>query len=281
MPEIARQTLDNVAETLLFPLFIRAEESQRPDAMLKDEKAVALLDQLGGDIARLRRVRIDEEDKVTIILRNREFDRHARDFLSRFPEAVIVHIGCGLDSRFERVDNGRVEWYDLDLPEVIALRQKFIGGEGPRYHLLGCSAFDPAWLEVIAAQRSRPCLFLAEGVFMYFKEVQIRSLILALLERCPGAELVFDAFSPFLVRMNNLRMLFGGVGARYHWSLKRGTDLEAWGSGIHLLEQWFPFDRPEPRLAHVQWMRSIPLLARVIGIFHYRLGERADHPSTA
>ncbi len=272
MPEIAKQTLDNVAETLLFPLFIRAEESQRPDALLKDEKAVALLGQLGGDIARLKRVKIDEEDKVTIILRNLQFDRQARDFLARFPEGIVVHIGCGLDSRFERVDNGRVEWFDLDLPEVIALRRKFIGPEGSRYHLLGYSAFDPAWLDIIAAHRPRPFLFLAEGVFMYFKEFQIRSLVAALLERFPGSELIFDAFSPFLVRMNNLRMALGGVGARYYWGLKHAKDLEGWGKGICLLEEWFPFDRPEPRLAHVQWVRSIPLLAKVIGIFHYQFG---------
>lgn len=276
MPEIAKQTLDNVAETLLFTLYIRALESQRPDALLKDEKAVALLAQLGDDIARLKRVKIDEEDKTTIILRNLQFDRHVRDFLARFPEAVVVHMGCGLDSRFERLDNGRVEWYDLDLPEVIALRRKFIGEEGRRYHLLGYSAFDPAWLDIVATQRSRPFLFLAEGVFMYFKEAQIRSLVLTLLARFPGAELVFDTFSPFLVRMNNLRMLFGGVGARYSWGLKRGRDLEDWGKGIRLLSEWFPLDCPEPRLRRVQWMRSIPLLARVIGIFHYRLGERSS-----
>ena len=276
MPEIAKQTLDNVAETLLFTLYIRAMESQRSDALLKDEKAVALLDQLGGDIARLRRVQMDEEDQVTIILRSRQFDRHTREFLARFPEAVVVHLGCGFDSRFERVDNGKVEWYDLDVPEVIALRRKLIGGEGPRYHLLGYSAFDPAWLDFVAAHRSRPFLFLAEGVFMYFKEDQIRSLVLALQERFAGAELVFDAFLPYLVRMNNLRMLFGGVGARYYWGLKHGRDLEDWRKGIRLLDEWFPLDHPEPRLARVQWMRSIPFLARIIGIFHYRLGERSN-----
>lgn len=81
-------------------------------------------------------MRVDEEDRVGIVLRTREFDRYARDFLTRHPVAVVVHIGCGLDCRFERVDNGTVAWYDLDLPEVIALRRKLIGDEGARYHLL-------------------------------------------------------------------------------------------------------------------------------------------------
>ena len=130
-------------------LYIRAMESQRPDALIKDEKAVALVTNMSYDFDRIRQVKMDEDDKVGVILRNLEFDRQVRDFLTRHPDAVVVHIGCGLDSRFERVDNGKVEWYDLDLPEVIEQRRKFIGDEGERYHLLGCSVFDSAWLEKV------------------------------------------------------------------------------------------------------------------------------------
>jgi len=277
MTETTSPTLSGVAETLLLPLYIRALESQRPDALLKDDKAVALVKQMDYDSSWMTKMRVDEEDQVALVLRNRECDRHARDFLSRNPEGVVVHVGCGLDARFERVDNGRVAWYDLDLPEVIELRRQFIGGEGARYHLLAHSAFDRAWLDTVSVHRPRPFLFLAEGVLMYFDEAQVKSLVLALRERFPGAELVFDAFSPFLVRMNNLRISRTKIGARYHWGLKRGKDLERWGDGITLLDEWFPFDRPEPRLAHAQWMRHVPLLARVMGIFHYRLGTILGH----
>jgi O-methyltransferase involved in polyketide biosynthesis len=274
------QDLSGVAETLLMTLYIRAMESQRPDALIKDEKAVALVNQMHYDFDRVRQVHMDEEDKVTVILRNLEFDRYARDFLARYPEAVVVHIGCGLDSRFERVcseqpDDGQVEWYDLDLPEVIELRRKFIGDEGIRYHLLGYSAFDSAWLDTVSAHRQRPFLFLAEGVLMYFKEAQVKWLVLTLRDRFPGAELVFDAFSPFLVRANNLRLSITKFGARYHWGLKRGQELESWGDGIRLLDEWGYFDRPEPRLDHIRWMRHIPLLARVLRIYHFQLGKAA------
>jgi hypothetical protein len=64
-------------------------------------------------------------------------------------------------------------------------------------------------------------------------------------------------------------------GARYYWGLKRGQDLESWDTGIRLLDEWSYFDRPEPRLAHVRWMRHIPLLAKVLSIFHYQLGKTA------
>ena len=144
MTENADQNLNGVAETLLITLYVRAMESQRPDALLKDEKAVRLVKQMDYDFKRIRQIKMDEDDKTVIILRNREFDRHVRDFLRWHPQAVVVHIGCGLDVRFERVDNGQVECYDLDLPEVIELRRKFISAERGRYYLLGYSAFDAA-----------------------------------------------------------------------------------------------------------------------------------------
>ncbi len=275
MSEVTAQSLSDVAETLLIMLYIRAIESQRPDALIKDEKAVALVRQMDQDFLRNKLAKIAEETRVAIVLRNREFDRYARDFLARYPEAVVVHIGCGLDARFERVDNGRVEWYDLDLPDVIELRRKFIGGERARYHLLGCSVLDSAWLDTLSVHRQRPFLFLAEGVFMYFEEAQVKSLVLALQERFPGAELVFDAFSPFFVWANNRRVTLTKIGARCHWAIKRGKDLERWGDGICLLDKWFPFAQPELRLARVQWVRFIPLLIKIMGVFHYRLGKTA------
>lgn len=112
---------------------------------------------------------------------------------------------------------------------------------------------------------------------MYFEEAQVKSVLLMLRENFPGAELVFDAFSPLLVWANNLRLTLSRtkIGTRYHWGLKRGKDLESWGDGIRLLDEWFPFDRPEPRLAHVRWMRHVPLLAKVMGIFHYRFEKMA------
>jgi O-methyltransferase involved in polyketide biosynthesis len=276
MPEITNRNLSGVAETLLLPLYIRALESQRPDALIKDDKAVALIKKLDPDSSWIMKMRVDEDDKVGLALRNREFDRYARDFLTLYPEAVMVNIGCGLDSRFERVDNGTVEWYDLDLLEVVELRRKLIGGEGPRYHFLSCSVFDRAWLNTVSVHRQRPFLFLAEGVLMYFEEAQVKSLFLMLRDHFPGAELVCDAFSPYMVWLNNLRIARTKIGARYHWGLKRGKDVEKWGNDIYLLDEWSYFSRPEPRLAHARWMRYIPPLAKASGIFHYRLGKTVE-----
>src|SRR5512134_3235946 len=108
MPEKTPSSLEGVSETLLMTLYTRARESERPDAMIKDDKAVEMVNQIACDYSRLRMHRHDE---VAVIMRMRKFDNHVRDFLARNREAVVIHIGCGLDTRFERVDNGAVEWF--------------------------------------------------------------------------------------------------------------------------------------------------------------------------
>ena len=274
MAETAKPNLSGVAETLLIPLYTRAMESQRPDAMIKDEKAVALVRQMSYDFGWFKQIPMGELERLTLILRSREFDRYAEAFMEHHPEAVVVHIGCGLDSRFERVDNGRVEWYDLDLPDVIELRRRFPGAEGPRHHLLGCSVLDNGWVETVRTQRQRPFLFIAEGVSMYLEGAQVRSLVLALREHFPGAELVLDAFSPFHIWRSNLQLVLAGLATRFprlRWGLWRGQEVESWGPGIHLLDDWGYLDRPEARLAPLRWLRHIPLASRAGRIYHFIL----------
>jgi len=279
MAETTTQDLSGVSETLLITLYIRALESQRPDALLKDEKAVTLVKKISDDglydFGRIQSLHLTEANKLVFILRNREFDRYAHDFLARHPDAVVVHIGCGLDSRFERVDNGQVEWYDLDLPHVIELRRKLIGGEGDRYHLLGCSVLDNAWLDTASAHGQRPFLFLAEGVFMYLEGAQVKSLVLMLRDRFPGAELAFDAYSPIHVWRHNLQTSTSKINFRTHWGIWHGQEIEGWGDGVRLLDEWGFFDDPTPRLDRIRWLRSIEALARTLRIYHFQLGKAA------
>jgi methyltransferase (TIGR00027 family) len=293
MPETPEQVLSGVAETLLIPLYIRAMESQRPDALIKDERAEAVVRQLDQESLRKTAALTEDMGRAVVILKGREFDRFAQDFMARHSDAVVVHIGCGLDTRFERVAerNGRVEWYDLDLPDVIEIRRKLVGGEGARHHFLACSVLESAWLDTVSAHRQRSFLFLAEGVFMYFTEAQVKSLVLTLRDRFPGAELVFDAYSPFLRWTHNLRVIRTRIGAHLHWALKHGRDLERWsapstslrtggtlapheaqrGAGIRLLDERFPFQYPEPRLRRAWKVRLVPFLSKGIGVFRYQL----------
>jgi O-methyltransferase involved in polyketide biosynthesis len=272
MSEKIVQKLTGVSETLLMTLYARARESQRPDAMLRDDKAVAMVNQIECDFSRLRMQRHDE---IAIIMRMKKFDDHVRSFLLRNPEAVIVHFGCGLDTRFERVAerNGHVEWFDLDIPNVMELRKKLIGSEGGRYHALTASIFENEWFEEVSQYKPLPFMFLGEGVLPYFEESQVKSLVLTLRDHFPGSELVCDAHTPFVIWADNLQLAYAKVNARLRWSLKRGRDVENWGEGIHLLDEWNYYDDDEPRLKAFRWVRLIPSLAKSSGIFHYRLGE--------
>src|SRR5512136_191072 len=117
MTEKILLSLDGVSETLLIPLYVRARESERPDAMIRDDRAVAMVSQIECDFSKFK---MQQHDEVGVIMRMNKFDNHVRNFLKQNPDAVVVHIGCGLDTRFERVDNGRVDWFDLDMPEVMA-----------------------------------------------------------------------------------------------------------------------------------------------------------------
>lgn len=270
MTEKIKHNLDGVPKTLLMTLYVRARESQRPDALYRDDKAVAMVHQLDCDFSKLRMQRHDE---VAVIIRMQKFDSHVRNFLSRNPEAVVVHIGCGLDTRFERVDNGRVQWFDLDVPEVMELRHKLIPCENSRYRTLPASAFDNTWLEEVEQYKPRPIMVVTEGVLPYFEEDQVKSLVLKLRDRFPGSELVCDAHTPFVIWVDNLQLAHAKVKARLHWSIKDGREMEMWSEGIRLLDEWNYYEDDDSPLKAFRWVRLIPPLAKSSGIYHYRLGN--------
>ena len=268
MPADTIRNLNAVSRSLLIPLYFRAMESQRPDALVRDPKAVELVGRLDVDFSGVQKLK---DEQVNYLLRMREFDRLARAFLAEHPDGVIVDLGCGLDTRFERVDNGQVEWYGLDLPEVIELRKELLD-ETPRSHFIGCSVLDFSWMDALSGQAGRPILFLAEAMLVYLEEADVKRLVQTLAERFPGAELVCDAYSPVVVRFHPRPPAV----PRPRWGLKDDRDVEAWAPGIRLLSQWYTFDKPEPRLGAFRLMRHIPFVARMVRIVHYRLGEAAE-----
>ncbi len=260
--------LNAISRSLLIPLYFRALESQRPNGLVRDPKAVELVGRLDVDFSAVRKLK---NEQVNYLLRIREFDRLARAFLAEHPSGVIVDLGCGLDTRFERLDNGQVEWYGLDLPEVIELRKELLD-ETERSHFIGCSVLDFSWLDTLSGRPGRPILFLAEAVLVYLAEADVKRLVTALAQRFPGAELACDAYSPVVTRFHPRPPAV----PRPRWGLKDDRDVEAWAPGIRLLSQWYTFDEPEPRLGARRLMRHIPFIARAVRIVHYRLGETVE-----
>ncbi len=147
--------LDGIAKTLLIPLCYRAAEARRPDALVHDSRAQEIIDQIGIDPAHLK-WRVLQQ--TFVMLRARQFDLWTRAFLAGNPQAVVVELGCGLDARFERVDNGQVTWFDMDLPEVIAVRRHFFA-DTARRQAAAHSVLNLDWLDAIP-DTERTCSWL-------------------------------------------------------------------------------------------------------------------------
>ncbi len=259
--------LQGVARTLLVPLACRAIESVRPDAILHDPRSVELYNALGGSRDFL--LGMAEHDRLFIVMRMRQFDAFARAFLARHPGGLVVDIGCGLDTRFHRLDDGMFTWLGLDLPEVIGLRRQWLP-DSDRCKSIAQSMFDLEWLDEVQ-QLNKPVIFLAEGVFPYFSTHEVRPMLMAMAERFPAGELVFDAMNPFVLQLHKSSSVLRRSATRGRWDAKDPAELEAWG--LRLMERWGYFDKPEPRLGSASLMRFLPLLANMAYVLHYRLSR--------
>lgn len=166
--------IDSVAQTLFIPLYIKALESSHPDPIIQDEQAIELVEKIDFDFSSLK---IPKITRITAAMRTRQFDNWIRTFLTSTPDGVVVDIGCGLDSRFHRVDNGNVLWYDLDLAEVIELREKLIAPTDRNFNI-SRSVFDFHWMDEIREEEGKGIFFLAEGVLMYLNMQDVKRLLL-------------------------------------------------------------------------------------------------------
>ncbi len=152
----AKVTLTPEQETLLITLYAKA---QPVNPLFFDPTAQDILNRVDYDFARLH---VPYKTVVLVCQRAKKLDAVTRDFLAENPGAVVLQLGCGLDSRFWRVDDGLVNWYDLDMPPVVELRRQFFT-ESERYHMITASVTDLDWVETVASGE-QPVLVVAEGL---------------------------------------------------------------------------------------------------------------------
>jgi O-methyltransferase involved in polyketide biosynthesis len=269
MVKVTAEMADPVSETLLIPLWARALEQREPEPLVRDPVSSMMVEQIDYN---WRRIRLARGDLVQCVVRLREFDRFVRDFLARRPAGTVVHLGCGLDARFQRVDNGQVRWFDLDLPAVIALRHRLLP-ESDRDRYLGASALETGWMAMLDHPEPEQVLFVAEAVLPYFDEAKVKDLFLSLQRRFPGAELVCDMCTPLAVRLDNLHLLLAGHAARIRWAVRDPRDVETWSPGIRLVESFSFFDDLEPRTGLPSWLGRFPSFALATSIQRYELGS--------
>jgi len=181
--------LGAVQETLFIPLAARARETHKTHPVLRDPKAAEMVESIEYDTAKYSR----GTGGLVTILRTKTFDVWAQAFLAAHPDGTVVEIGTGLNTRFERVDNGTVHWIDLDLPDTIELRQKFFT-DTERRTMVAASVLDETWLPTVQ-QMPGPYLFVAEGVLVYLPEDRVMQTLTRIAERFPGALIALDTYS--------------------------------------------------------------------------------------
>ena len=232
--------LGNVQKTLFLPLWGRAMETRKKRPMLVDEAAARIIDQVDYDFSQMAS-KLDDLSQIAWIRRAMICDRVVKNFLKSHPQGTIVNIGCGLDTTFERVDNGSLRWYDLDLEDVIDLRRRFIN-ESERRRFIASSFLETEWLKGIAINGN--VLFIAAGVFYYFKEEDIKGFIIRLMDAYPGSEILFDVSSPIGVRIANKKVIeSAGLDEKSYliWGLADKKDILKWDPRIEMIGVYYFF----------------------------------------
>lgn len=242
MTEKIAVKLGNVQRTLFLPLWGRAAESMKEHPLLVDKTALAIIQEVDYDFSRIAN-NISELSQIAWITRSVCVDEVVRAFIEKYPQATIVNIGCGLDTTFDRVDNGTLIWYDLDLPDVISLRKKFIK-ETERRRFIAASFLERDWLSTIEVNEQ--VLFVAAGVLYYFEEHEVREFLIRLADLFPGSELLMDVSSPFGVKVAN-RMVITRSGldekSFLKWGLESTMTISAWDKRFRLLDTYSFFGK--------------------------------------
>jgi methyltransferase (TIGR00027 family) len=279
--------ITDISSTMLLTLYCHSQESQSANPIINDPEAVkitsALNRQLTASSERMYRDlgqgKINRKLVIFITLRAKRFDEYAMAFLNEHPGGTVINLGCGLDTRFSRIDNENVNFYDLDLPEVIEIKKKLFNDSG-RYHMLASSVLDIDWMRQVREQSTGPFLFLAEGLLMYLDKEAVKELVLKLQSEFRGSELVCEVVNRsvtqgWLKGAMNMRMQKGlhlGSGATFSFGVKDGQEIESWSPGIKLLDEWSHFDSNEPKLGWVRFYGKFPFMRRVQWTTHYKLG---------
>lgn len=227
--------LDGTKETLLLPLWGRAFETKKDNPIFIDKKALEIINNLEYDFTKIEN-KINPLSRAAWIARSLYFDNKIKQFLEKYPEASIINIGCGLDTTYDRINNNRAKWYEIDFPEVIDLRKKYIK-ECPNRFFLPYSVLDNAWYKEI--ENKSDVFLMIAGVIYYFDELQVKSLFQSIAEAFVKCELVFDYSSLRGVKIANKKVIEDGgmdKNAYLKWGTNNIYELTKWNKKIKILE---------------------------------------------
>ncbi|WP_219418828.1 class I SAM-dependent methyltransferase [Pseudonocardia nigra] len=271
-----KTSLTGAQETLLATLYGRALDSRSARPILGDDAAAAAVRRIDYDF---RRTGMTATTAAGVALRARQLDNWTRAFLAAHPEATVLHLACGLDTRVQRLEPPpSVCWVDLDHPEVIGLRERLLPAPSGDYRAVGASVTDDTWPDAVPADRPTVAVF--EGLTMYLRKEDGRRLIQRIAGRFPEGELLFDCYGSLGIRLQKLVPAVRTSGARLHWAIDDPHEIETWHEGLECLDAIRSVDMPGLNRMPLTGRVQMRVLARLPGfrdvgrILRYRFGRR-------
>ncbi|MFR3455104.1 MAG: alpha/beta hydrolase fold domain-containing protein [Coprococcus eutactus] len=205
-------------------IWCRAMMAERYPKLYEDSESIRLADKIGIE-HKNRNSQYTFYDRTVIMERLVAMDDRVGNFINRYADGIIVNVGAELDTMFGRVDNGRIKWYNVDLPERIDLRRKYMDTRDREVNI-GENILDYRWLEQITKPRDTAILFVLYDMTKYFDRERLKGFLNAVWRKFPGAEVVFDAKNSVAKRMWNINVFMGrNKGSMLRFSIDNCTSL--------------------------------------------------------
>ena len=185
---------NSVQETLVLPLYGKAWASQKYPDIFKDRDAQKIMNNIDYDFSAMGKAARGVKGKIASLAaatRQAALVWEINDYLKDHPKALVVNLGCGLDTTGHQADNGKCRFANVDFPNVIELREKLLPST-EREKNIPSDLNDHSWFEKIGFIKEDGAVFIASGVFLYFKKDDVKKLFCAMAGRFPGARLAFD-----------------------------------------------------------------------------------------
>lgn len=248
MPEKIIPELGNIQKTLFLPLWGRAVETQKSSPLLTDFTALSVLEKVDYDFSQIAS-KIHPLTQLAWIMRGLYTDEVAGSFLKEHPSGTIVNLGCGLDTSFERNDNGTLKWYEIDLPDVINLRNTFFKPNERRI-VIPSSVLNDDWVNLIDARKD--VLFIAAGLLYYFNENEVKALFKRIADNFINSSIICDICSPYGAAVAN-KLVIKNTGldenSYLKWGIENDTDILKWDNRYKILDRYFYYRHKKLKLS--------------------------------
>ena len=231
---IKNTVTDRIADTLFIPLFMKYKETKKQNSFFHDPYSSELVKRIDYDFQKYSKA---VQSSVGVAIRALYIDEVAKDFIESNANPVIVHIGCGLDTRYQRLGEkitGKTLFYEMDLPEVISLRKKLIP-ESSNNPYLSTSMLETDWMDdLVRKYPESSFLFISEGVFMYFKREQVKSVLINISSRFQNSRILFDVVSGWMCRNCHRHETVKLTNAVFLFDCDDDKEMESWTDKLRL-----------------------------------------------